>query len=234
MNGARQENVTLDGLVKAYQGLALSLANRFAQRGEDLEDLNQVALMGLLLAIERFDPERGAQLTTFATATILGELKRHLRDRAWSVKPPRRVHDLHMNCQQAIDELSQVLGRSPTVQEVAASVGAGEQDVTEALYAGGMRASTPLGSLASDEAGSPGTADSMSDESFVAVEERVMLTPLLARLPERERRVVALRFVGGCSQRQISTLVGATQIQVSRMLARSLALLRSWSASEGL
>lgn len=228
----------LDGLVRAYQGLAFSLANRFAQRGEDLDDLNQVALMGLLMAIERFDPDRGAQLTTFATATILGELKRHLRDRAWSVKPPRRVHDLYMNCQQAIDELSQALGRSPTIKEVATFVGAGQQDVTEALYAGGLRASMPLRALVNDEddgpAAGPGTTDSVSDEALVAVEERVMLTPLLARLPERERRVVALRFVGGCSQRQISAVVGATQIQVSRMLARSLALLRSWSAGEGL
>ena len=224
----------LEALVRAYQGLALSLAGRFARRGEDLEDLNQVALMGLLMAIERFDPERGTQLTTYATATILGELKRHLRDRSWSVKPPRRVHDLYMSCQQAIDELSQAQGRSPTVQELASHLCAGEQDVTEALYAGGLRASTPLGAFAVEEDDLADKRLGCSDDAMVTVEERVALTPLLARLPERERRVVTLRFVGGCSQTQIGMLVGASQMQVSRMLDRSLAKLRSWSAGEGI
>src|SRR5580698_1524838 len=112
-----------DRVVNAYQGLAYSLAARFAQRGEELDDLNQVALIGLLKAIDRFDPDRGAELTTFATATILGELKRHLRDRAWSVRLPRRIHDLHLRAQQAIDELTQELGRSPTLLEIANRLG---------------------------------------------------------------------------------------------------------------
>ena len=106
--------VTADALnfiVVAYQGLAYSLASRFAQRGEDIEDLNQVALIGLLKAVERFDLARGTELTTFATATILGELKRHLRDRGWWVRPPRRVHDLYISTQQAIDELTQRYGQ---------------------------------------------------------------------------------------------------------------------------
>lgn len=230
----KEEERGLDALVRAYQGLALSLAGRFAKRGEALEDLNQVALMGLLMAIERFDPERGTQLTTYATATILGELKRHLRDRSWSVKPPRRVHDLYMSCQQAIDELSQAQGRSPTVGELASYLCASEQDVTEALYAGGLRTSTPIGAFAVEEDDFADTRLGCSDDAMVAVEERVVLTPLLARLPERERRVVTLRFVGGWTQTQIGMLVGASQMQVSRMLDRSLAKLRSWSAGEGI
>src|ERR1700730_609346 len=122
-------------VVAAYQGLAYSLAARFGQRGEELDDLNQVALIGLLKAIDRFDPSRGAELTTFATATIVGELKRHLRDRGWSVRLPRRVHDLHLRAQQAIDELSQELGRSPTMTEISDRLGEGLEEVLEALDA---------------------------------------------------------------------------------------------------
>ena len=110
----------LNDIVIAYQGLAYSLASRFAQRGEDIEDLNQVALIGLLKAVERFDLARGTELTTFATATILGELKRHLRDRGWWVRPPRRVHDMYISTQQAIDELTQRYGQVADDREVAA------------------------------------------------------------------------------------------------------------------
>ena len=133
-----------NGTVVAYQGLAYSLAARFAQRGEELEDLNQVAMVGLVKAVDRFDPERGVALTTFASATILGELKRHLRDRSWSVRLPRRVHDLHLKVQQSIDQLSQDLGRSPAIPEIAADLGATIEDVVEALDAGGLRRNAPL------------------------------------------------------------------------------------------
>ena len=118
-----KDPATRNEVLAAYQGLAYSLAARFGQRGEELDDLNQVALIGLLKAIDRFDPDRGTELTTFATATIMGELKRHLRDRGWSVRLPRRVHDLHLRSQQAIDELTQELGRSPTMIEIARRVG---------------------------------------------------------------------------------------------------------------
>jgi RNA polymerase sigma-B factor len=133
-----------DRVVAAYQGLAYSLAGRFAQRGEELDDLNQVALIGLLKAIDRFDPNRGAELTTFATATILGELKRHLRDRGWSVRLPRRIHDLHLRAQQSIDELTQELGRSPTLDEIGQRLEAAVEDVVEALDAGGLRHNASL------------------------------------------------------------------------------------------
>ena len=228
-----RDEAALNLIVSAYQGLARSLASRFAQRGEDSDDLNQVALIGLLKAVERYDLSRGTELTTFATATILGELKRHLRDRSWWVRPPRRVHDLYINAQQAIDELAQVLGRSPTMAELGRHIGASSEDVAEALEAGGLRNSSSLDSAGpgGDElqgtnrygAGDPGLAE---------VEGRLVLTPLLARLGERDRLVLNLRFVDGWSQTQIGALIGATQMQVSRMLARSLAQLRAWSEPE--
>lgn len=217
----------------AHQGLAYSLAGRFAQRGEEIDDLHQVALLGLLKAIERFDPERGVELTTFATATILGELKRHLRDRGWWVRPPRRVHDLYISAQQAMDELTQRLGRSPTVKELASHLGVSIEEVVEAIDAGGLRNSTPLEAPAS--AGDDAHTDALlgvGDPGLAEVEGRLFLLPLLARLPERDRMVIRLRFIGGWSQTQIGAFIGATQMQVSRMLARSLAQLRLWSERE--
>jgi RNA polymerase sigma-B factor len=223
----------LNDIVLAYQGLAYSLASRFAQRGEDIEDLNQVALIGLLKAVERFDLSRGTELTTFATATILGELKRHLRDRGWWVRPPRRVHDMYISTQQAIDELTQHYGRSPTIAEVAAHIDASLEEVVEALDAGGLRTSAPLdtGNSATDDLYVTGKLG-IKDPGLAEVEGRLLLNPLLARLSERERMMINLRFVAGWSQTQIGTLIGATQMQVSRMLARSLAQLRAWSEPE--
>src|SRR3984893_17711654 len=123
-------------IIAAYQGLAYSLAARFRRPGEALDDLSQVALIGLMKAVDRFDPDRGTELTTFATATIMGELKRHLRDRGWSVRLPRRLHDLHLRAQHAIDELTQELGRSPTMTEISHRLGEAIEDVLEALEAG--------------------------------------------------------------------------------------------------
>jgi RNA polymerase sigma-B factor len=222
-----------EGIVSAYQGLAYSLAARFAQRGEELDDLNQVALIGLLKAIDRFDPSRGAELTTFATATILGELKRHLRDRGWSVRLPRRVHDLHLWAQQAIDEMTQELGRAPTMPELAQRLDAPLEDVVEALDAGGLRHNTSLEApLSAGEDHSLSNRLGMRDQRLAAVDGRVALSPLLARLPERQRQILTLRFVVGCSQTEIANMVGVSQMQVSRLLARSLAQLRAWSEPE--
>lgn len=219
-----------DTVVTAYQGLAYSLASRFAQRGEELDDLNQVALIGLLKAVDRFDPGRGAELTTFATATILGELKRHLRDRGWSVRLPRRIHDLHLRAQQSIDELTQELGRSPTLPEIAARIECPVEDVVEALDAGGLRHNASL-----EAPLSPGEDTSLTsrlgagDRNLAEVDGRVTLSPLLARLPERQRQILNLRFVVGCSQTEIASLVGVSQMQVSRLLSRSLSQLRAWA-----
>lgn len=220
-----------DRVVDAYQGLAYSLAARFAQRGEELDDLNQVALIGLLKAIDRFDPDRGAELTTFATATILGELKRHLRDRGWSVRLPRRVHDLHLRAQQCIDELMQELGRSPTLEEIAQRLDVDVEAVVEALDAGGLRHNTSLEApLSPGEDRSLTSRLGVGDQRLAEVDGRLALTPLLERLPERQRQIINLRFVVGCSQTEIAATVGVSQMQVSRLLSRSLAQLREWSA----
>jgi RNA polymerase sigma-B factor len=219
-----------DTVVGAYQGLAYSLAARFAQRGEELDDLNQVALIGLLKAVDRFDPDRGAELTTFATATILGELKRHLRDRGWSVRLPRRIHDLHLRAQQSIDELTQELGRSPSLPEIAARIDCPVEDVVEALDAGGLRHNASL-----EAPLSPGEDTSLTsrlgtgDQNLAEVDGRVTLSPLLARLPPRQQQILNLRFVVGCSQTEIASMVGVSQMQVSRLLSRSLTQLRAWA-----
>ncbi len=220
-----------DQVIKAYQGLAYSLAGRFAQRGEELEDLNQVALIGLLKAVDRFDPDRGAELTTFATATILGELKRHLRDRGWSVRLPRRIHDLHLRAQQSVDELTQEFGRSPTMPEIASRLGATVEEVVEALDAGGLRHNTSLEApLVDGDDQSLTNRLGTGDQRLADVDGRLWLDPLLARLPERQRQILNLRFVVGCSQSEIATMVGVSQMQVSRLLARSLSQLRAWTA----
>jgi RNA polymerase sigma-B factor len=220
-----------DQIVATYQGLAYSLANRFSQRGEELDDLNQVALIGLLKAVDRFDPDRGVELTTFATATILGELKRHLRDRGWSVRLPRRIHDLHLRAQQSIDELTQELGRSPTLQEIGRRLDAPVDDVVEALDAGGLRHNTSLEApIAPGEDHSLTNRLGAGDQRLAEVDGRLTLSPLLARLPERQRQILNLRFVAGCSQTEIASLIGVSQMQVSRLLSRSLAQLRAWAA----
>lgn len=217
-------------VVDAYQGLAYSLAARFAQRGEEADDLNQVALIGLLKAVDRFDPTRGAELTTFATATILGELKRHLRDRGWSVRLPRRVHDMHMRAQQAVDELTQELGRSPTMAEIAERADGSVDDVVEALDAGGLRHNTSLEApWSSGEDNALANRLGSRDQRLAEVDGRVTLSPLLERLPERQRQILDLRFAVGYSQTEIASVVGVSQMQVSRLLARSLAQLRAWS-----
>ena len=218
-------------IVGAYQGLAYSLAGRFAQRGEELDDLNQVALIGLLKAVDRFDPDRGAELTTFATATILGELKRHLRDRGWSVRLPRRIHDLHLGAQQCIDELTQELGRSPTLDEIAGRLDVAVVDVVEALDAGGLRHNASIEAPAgAGEEQALHNRLGVRDPRLAEIDGQMELSPLLARLPERQRQILNLRFVVGCSQTEIASLVGVSQMQVSRLLARSLAQLRSWAS----
>lgn len=217
-------------VVAAYQGLAYSLAGRFAQRGEELDDLNQVALIGLLKAVDRYDPARGVELTTFATATILGELKRHLRDRGWSVRLPRRVHDLHLQAQQAIDELTQEWGRSPTLPEIAGRLDVPVDEIVEALDAGGLRHNTSLEApLSSSDDQSLSNRIGVGDQHIAEVDGRMALAPLLDRLPERQQRILNLRFVAGCSQTEIASMVGVSQMQVSRLLARSLAQLRAWA-----
>src|SRR5947207_795664 len=216
-------------VVDAHAGLAHRLASRFGNRGESPDDLTQVAMLGLVKAVRGFDPDRGLRFSTYATPTILGELKRHFRDRAWAVRPPRRVHDLYLVAQAAIDELVQEQRRSPTILEIADRVGATEDEVLEAMEAGGLRRSASLdGPVAPDQGQSLANSIGEEDERLADVDRQVTLESLLRRLPRHEQEVVRLRFVEGLTQLEIARRVGRSQMQVSRLLARSLDRVRAW------
>ncbi len=227
---ARTGDIVLrDQLVAAHMGLAAYLARRFANRGQSLDDLVQVASLGLLKAVDRFDPGLGVEFSTYATTTIVGELKRYLRDRGWAVRAPRRMQDLYLNLSQVIDSLTQQLGRSPNIAELAAEVQASEEEVLEALEAGQAYRFASLDAPAPDDevGGTFGDRLGSEDAELVRAEDRALLEPLLERLPRRERQVVELRFFDGLTQSEIARRVGFSQMQVSRLLTRSVAQLRS-------
>jgi len=217
-----------DELVEAHVPLAQFLARRFSHRGEAHEDLVQVALLGLLKAVDRFDPERGLQFSTFATPTIVGEIKRHFRDKGWAMRVPRRVQELHLHLARVIGSLSQELGRSPTVAEIATNVGGSEEEVLEAMEAGGMYRLASLDGPAAtgEEAADLASMIGDADPEFDRIDHQVELSSLLADLPEREQTIVYLRFFRGLTQSEIADRVGISQMHVSRLLARSLELLR--------
>jgi RNA polymerase sigma-B factor len=215
-------------VVESQLSLVHHLARRFRGRGEPYDDLVQVGTIGLLNAVDRFDPNRGS-FTTFAVPTILGEIRRHFRDRGWAMRVPRRLQDLNRRLCGARDELTQVLGRSPTVRELATRLGEDVDLVLEALESAGAYTMIPLPTTPED-------ADlpllGAVDERLSLVEDRAVLRALLACLPARERTILVLRFIRGMSQSQIATEIGVSQMHVSRLLARSLAVLRNGLAEE--
>ena len=211
-------------LIEDHRWLALHCAKRFANKGEPLDDLIQVALLGVLKAVERYDPEYGATFATFAVPTITGELRRHFRDTTWAVHVPRRAKDLQHTVKVAVNELGQILGRSPTVDEIADHTGVAVEDVLEALEAARCYRNTPLSGAADDGDGPAGDLANLGsvDRSLEAVDAEATVARLLDTLPARERRIVELRFMGGLTQSQIADLVGVSQVQVSRLLRASL------------
>lgn len=215
-------------LVESHLGLAKSLARRFVNRGESYEDLVQVASLALVKAVQRFDPNRGVAFSTFATVTVIGELKRHLRDKCWSVRAPRRLQQLVADLAKATEELSQELGRSPTIHELAIACSADDGDVLEAMEAGRNYRSTSLDALSvNDSDGSPiGIELGDEDDELSLAEDRMSLSPYVRNLPPRQQRVVALRFVEGLTQSEIARRIGVSQMQVSRLLSSALASLR--------
>ena len=217
-----------DQLIEAHLGLAEYLARRFANRGEPLDDLVQVASLGLVKAVERFDPGRGLEFTTFATPTIVGELKRHFRDKGWAVRVPRRVQELHLRVTRVIDDLALELGRSPTVQEIAQRAGTTEDEVIEAIDAGSAYRSASLDAGRSDDDESPGLLGQLgeADPELARAERRAALGPLISELPEREQVMLYLRFYEGMTQSEIAKRLGISQMHVSRLLSRSLQQLR--------
>ncbi|HVF32847.1 MAG TPA: SigB/SigF/SigG family RNA polymerase sigma factor [Acidimicrobiales bacterium] len=218
-------------LVCAHLGLAASLASRFSSRQESPDDLHQAALLGLLHAIDRFDPDRGVQFTTFAWATISGELKRHFRDRTWGVRVPRRVQELYLSTAEAMDALTNSLGRSPTITEVAEHIGASDEDVVEALEARTAYRLASIDSPVNDADGDGTTGMQLGDvdPGFGLVEQRAVLARLVERLPARERQIIHLRFNEELTQAEIAARVGVSQMHVSRLLSGSLQKLRVWS-----
>jgi len=215
-----------DQLVEMHLPLVEYLARRFAGRGEPLDDLVQVGTIGLIKAVDRFDTDRGVEFSTYATPTVVGEIKRHFRDKGWTVRVPRRLQELRAALSSATSDLTQSLGRSPTVAELAAHLKIGEEEVLEGLES--ANAYTAVSIEASDGEGGLSVADTLGEDdlSLEGVEYRESIKPLLDSLPARERRILMLRFFGNLTQSQIAADLGISQMHVSRLLARTLAQLR--------
>src|SRR3954466_5800322 len=205
------------------------LARRFRNRGEPLDDLVQVATIGLIKSVDRFDLERGVEFSTYATPTIVGEIKRHFRDKGWAVRVPRRLQELRLALTSATSELSQRNGRSPTVHELAEHLKLSEEEVLEGLESANAYSTLSL------DAGDQGREEEsvavvdtlgIDDEALEGVEYRESLKPMLEQLPPREKKILLLRFFGNMTQSQIATELGISQMHVSRLLARTLAQLR--------
>ena len=215
-------------LVEAYRPLAASLARQHARHREPHADLMQCALLALLNALERFDPERGVKFTTYAWVTITGELKRHYRDRTWLVHVPRALQERFADTTFAEDALTLELGRPPTTREIAERTGTDEEQVRGALDLLLAYFPASLDGPTGDGGVEVGAVVGWADDGFDVVDDRVVLQPFVKRLPAREQRILHLRFVEEMTQLQIGRVVGLGQMQVSRLLARSLALLREW------
>ena len=217
-----------DRLVELHMPLVVYLAKRFSGRSEPLTDLIQVGSIGLIKAIDRFDPDRKLEFSTYATPTILGEIKRHFRDTGWLVHVPRRAQELQTTLNTARAELSQELGRPPTVTELATRIDVDEDAVVEALDAARAYAGVPLEVLTPPGETAPEhPVLGVIDEGFEQVEQRALLRDVIAELPENEREVLLLRFVANKTQTEIAALVGVSQMQVSRLVARGLKKLRA-------
>ena len=222
-------------LIEQYMSLVRSLARRYSYRGEQLEDLVQIGAIGLIKAIDRFDLERGVELTTYATPNIIGEIKRHFRDKGWSVRVPRGLQELNVQLSRLIEELTVELGRSPTIPELAKSAGAEEEEVLEALESGRAYSSVSLSAGgAEDEHGELDPLESLGAEEpqYAVSEDRAVLAPGFRVLDERERKILHLRFFSGLTQSQIAQQIGISQMHVSRLIRRALEKIREEIGSE--
>ena len=214
-------------LVTAHFGLVEMAARRYNDRGEPFDDLVQVGSIGLLKAIDRFDPERGVQFSTFAVPTIIGEIKRHFRDQGWSVRVPRRLREMVIRLRPTREELHQRLGREPSAAELAEALGVPEEDVLDALESAQAYASVSL-ETPRDSDGGGSLADTLGhdDRDIALVLARESLRPALDSLEPRERQIIVMRFFGQRTQAEIGQALGISQVQVSRLLTRTLAQLR--------
>jgi RNA polymerase sigma-B factor len=214
-------------LVLLNVAVATSIAVRYRSRGEPLEDLVQAAHLGLVKAVNGFDPERGPDFLAYAVPTISGEVKRYFRDHAWDIRPPRRIQELRSQVERASSELTQFLGRSPRLSEIAAHLGVDEDDVVECVASADLyhvhSLDAPVGGT--DEVNVGDTLGDL-DPLLAQVDEVLSVRPLLERLSPRDRRILALRYFGGWTQQQIADDVGVTQMQVSRLITKALQRLR--------
>jgi RNA polymerase sigma-B factor len=208
-------------LIESMLPLVRSLARRYANRGEPLDDLEQVGCVGLIKAVDRFDLDRELRFSTFAVPTILGEIKRHFRDRAWSVRVSRGLQELSARVAREVDRLSTKLGRSPTIEDLANATGTTPEQVLEALQGAHAYSTVPLEETLGED-GEPVARIGFLDPAFAVAEERIELGRAMRSLSERERRIVLLRFFGGLTQREIAERIGISQMHVSRLLRRAL------------
>ncbi|WP_425565647.1 SigB/SigF/SigG family RNA polymerase sigma factor [Pilimelia columellifera] len=217
-----------DQVIEAYLPLAQHLANRFAGRGEPIDDLIQTANIGLIKAVDKFDPSRGVEFAGYAIPTILGEVKRHFRDRTWDIRVPRRLQELRLRLTEATGALQQTLGRSPTVADLAAHLQVSEEEILEGLEGARAYNAVSLSTPTSDGDRATELGDMLGgeDAEFEVTELRVALGPALGTLEKREQRILMLRFFSGMTQSEIAAEIGVSQMHVSRLLARSLAKLR--------
>jgi RNA polymerase sigma-B factor len=215
-------------LVAVHLPLARNIARKFSHRGEPQDDLEQVATVGLINAVDRFEPGRGSDFLSFAIPTITGEVRRHFRDHAWAVRVPRRLKDLNVTIGSAIAELSQRHGRAPTATELAEHLNLPREQVLEGLEAASAYRSSSLDRLLDADGSGAALEDVVgaADAELDRVDSRQALRPILAELDERERTIVLLRFFGNMTQTQIADKVGISQMHVSRLLSRTLVRLR--------
>ncbi|WP_028476718.1 SigB/SigF/SigG family RNA polymerase sigma factor [Nocardia sp. CNY236] len=214
--------------------LADHIARKFSGRGEPFDDLTQVARVGLVHAVDRFDVERGSNFLSFAVPTIMGEVRRYFRDNTWAMRVPRRIKETHLRIGAAMDSLSQTLGRSPTAKEIAAKLEVDPDEVTQAVIAGNAYQPSSIDAAALGRDTDASLLDTLGEEEsqFDRVEEYVAIRPLLAGLPERERRILTMRFFESMTQTQIAQHMGISQMHVSRILSKTLARLREQSSRE--
>ncbi len=216
---------TREQAVQRYLPLARSLANRYRRSGEPIEDLEQVASLGLLKAIDRYDPARGTAFSSFAVPTILGELRRHFRDRTWAMRVPRELQELSLKIERARDDLTAALGRQPTVAELSERLDASEEQLLAAIELSLVHDTVPIDAPGEDGDAVVDRLPGAVDDGYERAEDRATLAPLLGLLRPQDAEIVLLRFRDDLTQDAIAKRVGVSQMHVSRVLYRSLAQL---------
>jgi RNA polymerase sigma-B factor len=225
---ASKDPALLDALVRRWMPLARQLAGRYRRSSEPLDDLEQVAAMGLVKALQRYDPDRGGAFSSYAVPTITGELKRHFRDRTWSVRVPRSTKELVLKIDDARDQLFRTFGRSPSVAELAQACDATDEEILEALQAGASYRATSLDAQVDDDADSAdrGSLLGTYDDGFRQAEHRTLIDDVSSVLDDRDREIIRLRFEEDLTQQEIAERIGVSQMQISRLLRRALDQLR--------